>query len=160
MSAWPEPVERVARVLREGRVETRIEEFADGTPTADAAAEAVGCGLDQIVKSLVFTTERGHVVALVPGDRRADRAKVAREAGVERAKTAGPEEVLRATGFEAGGVAPFPLPGVETVLVDRHLLVHSEVWFGAGTHRHIAALAPAELVRLARGREADVSEEP
>lgn len=160
MTDWPEPVERVAAVLRDAHVETRIEEFADGTPTADAAAQAVGCGLGQIVKSLVFTSARGYVVALVPGDRRADRTRVAREAGVERVKTAGPDDVLRATGFEAGGVAPFPLPGVELVLADRRLLAHREVWFGAGTHRHMAALAPAELVRLARAREADVSEEP
>jgi prolyl-tRNA editing enzyme YbaK/EbsC (Cys-tRNA(Pro) deacylase) len=75
-------------------------------------------------------------------------------------KTAGPDDVRRATGFEAGGVAPFPLPGVELVLADRRLLAHGEVWFGAGTNRHMAVLAPAELVKLARARAADVSEEP
>jgi prolyl-tRNA editing enzyme YbaK/EbsC (Cys-tRNA(Pro) deacylase) len=153
-------VERVARVLRDAHVETRIEEFADGTPTADAAAQAVGCELGQIVKSLVFTSARGYVVALVPGDRRADRTRIARETGVERVKTAGPDDVLRATGFEAGGVAPFPLPGVALVLADRRLLAHGEVWFGAGTDRHMAALAPAELVKLSRAHEADVSEDP
>jgi prolyl-tRNA editing enzyme YbaK/EbsC (Cys-tRNA(Pro) deacylase) len=160
VSSWPEPVERVARVLRDAHVETRIEEFADGTPTADAAAQAVGCELGQIVKSLVFTSARGYVVALVPGDRRADRNRIAREAGVERVKTAGPEDVVRATGFEAGGVAPFPLPGIDLVLADRRLLASREVWFGAGTDRHMAALAPPELFRLARAREADVSEAP
>ena len=54
MSAWPEPVERVSEVLRAAAVDSRIEEFADGTPTARAAAEAVGCELGQIVKSLVL----------------------------------------------------------------------------------------------------------
>jgi prolyl-tRNA editing enzyme YbaK/EbsC (Cys-tRNA(Pro) deacylase) len=159
LSGWPEPVERVAGALRAAGVESRIQEFADGTPTAAAAANAVGCELAQIVKTLVFTSERGYVVALVPGDRRADRTKIARAAGVERVRTAGPEDVLRATGFEAGGVAPFPLPGVEVRLVDRSLLAQPEVWFGAGTERHMAALGPAELVRLAHVREADVSEE-
>jgi prolyl-tRNA editing enzyme YbaK/EbsC (Cys-tRNA(Pro) deacylase) len=158
VTGWPEPVERVARVLRDAHVETRIEEFSDGTPTADAAAQAVGCELGQIVKSLVFTSVRGYVVALVPGDRRADRARIAREAGVERVKIAGPDDVLRATGFEAGGVAPFPLPEVDLVLADRRLAAHHEVWFGAGSDRHMAALPPAELVRIARAREADVSE--
>jgi prolyl-tRNA editing enzyme YbaK/EbsC (Cys-tRNA(Pro) deacylase) len=159
MSSWPEPVDRVAGVLRTAGVESRIQEFSDGTPTAAAAASAAGCELDQIVKTLVFTSERGYVVALVPGDRRADRAKIARAAGVERVRTAGPEDVFRATGFEVGGVAPFPLPGIETRLADRRLLAHPEVWFGAGTERHMAAIAPAELVRLANAREADVSEE-
>jgi len=157
--AWPEPVERVAAALRDARVETRIEEFPEGTPTAQAAADAVGSGLDQIVKTLVFRSERGWVVALVPGDRRADREKIARAAGHERVKVAGPDEVVEATGFAAGGIAPFPLPSVEVVLVDRRLLVHRVVWVGAGTERHMACLAPPELVRLARAREADVSVE-
>ncbi|HKI91111.1 MAG TPA: YbaK/EbsC family protein, partial [Gaiellaceae bacterium] len=76
MAEWPEPVERVAATLREAVVEARLEEFPQGTPTAAAAAEAVGCELSQIVKSLVFVCDGRPVLALVPGDRRADPAKV------------------------------------------------------------------------------------
>ena len=54
VAAWPEPVQRVSSYLRDAGAEARIEEFASGTPTAEAAAEAVGCELDQIVKSLVL----------------------------------------------------------------------------------------------------------
>ena len=158
---WPPPVERVAAVLRDARVEGRVEEFAAGTPTAADAAAAVGCALAQIVKSLLFACDGRFVLVMVPGDRRADRAKVARAARCERLKTAGPDDVARATGFEAGGVAPFPLPGVETVLVERSLLAHDLVWVGAGSRRHMAALAPADLVRLSRARAVDaVSENP
>ena len=49
MNAWPEPVERVAAVLREHAVDARLEEFPDGSPTAEAAARAVGCKLAEIV---------------------------------------------------------------------------------------------------------------
>lgn len=159
MSAWPDEVERVARVLRDAQIETRVEEFHEGTPTADAAADAVGCRLEQIVKSLVFACDRGWLVALVPGDRRADRAKLARATGCERVKVAGPEDVLHATGFRAGGVAPFPLPGIDHVIVDRRLLAHRVVWIGAGSERHMASITPPDLVRLSQAREADVSEE-
>ena len=51
---WPPAVERVARVLREARVESRVEQLDEGTGTAEAAAAAVGCGLAQIVKSLAL----------------------------------------------------------------------------------------------------------
>ena len=51
---WPDSVGRVSAFLRETGAEARIEEFAEGTPTAQAAADAVGCDLAQIVKSLVF----------------------------------------------------------------------------------------------------------
>jgi prolyl-tRNA editing enzyme YbaK/EbsC (Cys-tRNA(Pro) deacylase) len=99
------------------------------------------------------------LVALLPGDRRADRAKVARAAGGERAKVAGPDEVERATGFRAGGVAPFPLAGIDLVLIDRRLVTHPVVWVGAGSSRHMAAIAAPDLIRLTKGREADLSEE-
>ena len=155
MRTWPEPVERVARALREAAVEARLEEFPDGTPTAEDAARAVGCDLSQIVKSLVFACDGQWIVVMVPGDRRADRAKVAAAAGCERVKVAGPEEVQRATGFLPGGVAPFPLPGVTVTLVDRGLLAHEIVWVGAGSASHMAALAPADLVRVTRARTVD-----
>src|SRR5688500_13748248 len=71
-AVWPEAVERVAAFLRNGGVEARIEEFEAGTPTAADAARAVGCKLEQIVKSLVFDCDGRPFVVLVPGDRKAD----------------------------------------------------------------------------------------
>jgi prolyl-tRNA editing enzyme YbaK/EbsC (Cys-tRNA(Pro) deacylase) len=49
-------------------------------------------------------------------------------------------------------VAPFPLPGFDTVLIEQALLGHEFVWIGAGSPLHMAMLAPADLVRLARAR--------
>jgi prolyl-tRNA editing enzyme YbaK/EbsC (Cys-tRNA(Pro) deacylase) len=159
MADWPEPVERVARFARETGAEVRIEEFLEGTPTAVDAANAVGTSLGQIVKSLVFECDGQPVVALVPGDRRADPKKVAAAAGVERAQVAGPERVLEVTGFEAGAVAPFPLPQIDKVFIDPRLLRHDRVWVGAGSKRHMASLPPSELVRLSRAQPANVSDE-
>ena len=136
-----------------------MEEFGEGTPTAAAASKAIGAPLDQIVKSLVFACDGRAIVVLVPGDRRADTAKIARAAGCDRLRSAGRDAVERATGFPAGGVAPFPLPGIETVLIDRSLLSHEVVWIGAGSERHMAALAPSDLVRLARARPVDAAAE-
>ena len=153
--AWPDSVERVARYLREATVEGRVEEFSEGTPTAEDAARAAGCALGQIVKSLVFLCDRRPVLVMVPGDRRADSAKVAAAAGCEQAKIASAEDVVKATGFDPGAVAPFPLPSIEGSYVDHALLVHDVVWVGAGTSRHMAALAPGDLVRLTRARAID-----
>lgn len=156
MRAWPEPVERVASYLRAAGAEARLEEFAEGTPTAQSAAEAVGCALDQIVKSLVFLCDGAPVVALVPGDRRGDPAKVARAVGAEQARVARAAEVEAATGFIPGAVAPFPLPRVGKVVLERTLLSHPVVWVGAGSTRHMAALSPTELARLTRAESHDV----
>ncbi len=154
---WPEPVERVARELRRGAVEATLQEFPEGTPTAEAAARAVGCRLEQIVKSILFVAGGAKVLALVPGDRRADEAKVAAAAGATGVRVAHAREVLAATGFEPGAVAPFPLRSVDLVLLERTVLQHARVWIGAGSPSHLAGLAPAELLRLSGARAADLA---
>ena len=156
VGAWPEPVERVSSFLRESGVEARIHEFPDGTASAQDAADAIGCELGQIVKSLVFVCDEQAVVALVPGDRRGDPAKVARAVDANEARVAKAQEVEDATGFAPGAVAPFPLPSIETVLMDRALYHHDIVWAGAGSVHHIMGLSPTDLGRLARVRLMDV----
>ena len=155
-ATWPEAVERVSSFMREAGAEARIEEFRAGTSTAADAATALGCGVDQIVKSLVFVCDGTPVVALVPGNRRGDAKKVARIVGAKKARIASAEEVVSVTGFPPGGVAPFPLPRVHAVYLDRLLLRHGRVWAGAGSEQHVVGLAPAELVRLARAESADL----
>jgi prolyl-tRNA editing enzyme YbaK/EbsC (Cys-tRNA(Pro) deacylase) len=154
---WPEPVARVAEVLERAGVDARVEEFPAGTPTASAAAKAVGSSRAQIVKSLVFVCDGRPTLALVPGDRRADENKVAAAAGARYARVARPDEVVAATGFEPGGVAPFPAPGISQVLMAEELLVHERVWVGAGSERHMAGLSPLELARLTSARAADLT---
>jgi len=154
---WPEPVARVADVLRRAGVDGRVEEFPEGTPTAGAAAKAVGSSRAQIVKSLLFVCDGRPTLALVPGDRRADETKVAAAAGAKAARVARPDELVAATGFEPGGVAPFPAPGVSQVLMDGELLGHDRVWVGAGSEHHMAGLAPADLLRLTQARTAELT---
>jgi prolyl-tRNA editing enzyme YbaK/EbsC (Cys-tRNA(Pro) deacylase) len=147
MKPWPEPVERVSAVLRAAAVDARIEEFGDAR-TARDAADAIGCELDQIVKSIVLVCDGAYVLALVPGDRRAEDDAVRAAVGAEEVRVAKAAEVLHATGFEAGGVAPFPQRAVTQTLMDRSFFAHEEVWIGAGTPAHMASLRPQELLRL------------
>lgn len=156
---WPEPVERVAAYIREAGAEARVEEFAEGTPTAADAARAVGCSEAQIVKSLVVECDGRSLLVLVPGHRRLDTRKVARAAGCTRVAVAGRAQVREATGFEPGAVAPFPLPKIDRVLAERTLLAHDVVWIGAGSPNHLAALAPGELFRLSRAESIDAVED-
>jgi prolyl-tRNA editing enzyme YbaK/EbsC (Cys-tRNA(Pro) deacylase) len=153
---WPEPVELVARELRAAAIDATVEELGEGTPTAEAAARAIGCRLDQIVKSIVFICDGRPVLALVPGDRRADEALVAGEAGAADIRVADPSEVLEATGYEVGAVAPFPLRAIDEVLLEQTILQHGRVWIGAGSPAHMAGIAPTELQRLSGGRAADL----
>jgi prolyl-tRNA editing enzyme YbaK/EbsC (Cys-tRNA(Pro) deacylase) len=156
MTRWPEPVERVSAVLRAAAVDARIEEFKEGTPTAREAARAIGCELAQIVKSVVLVCDGAYVLALVPGDRRADEEAVRRAVQATKVRVAKADEVLQATGFEPGAVAPFPRRAVTQTLMDTSFFGFEEVWIGAGTSSHMASLRPAELLRLSGARAVDL----
>lgn len=160
VAEWPSSVERVAAFLRTAGAEARLEEFGTGAATARDAARAAGCELAQIVKSLVLVCDGVPVVALVPGDRRGDVEKIRRAVGAGIARVARPDEVEAATGFSPGAVAPFPLPPIDRVLIERTLLAHAVVWAGAGSASHLVRLGPTELVRLSRAEPMDVVEEP
>jgi prolyl-tRNA editing enzyme YbaK/EbsC (Cys-tRNA(Pro) deacylase) len=153
---WPEEVERVSAYLRGSGAEARIEEFEVETATASAAAEALGCDVGEIVKSLILLCDERPVLALVPGDRRGDLDKIARAAGATRARIAHAREVPALTGFAPGAVAPFPLEHVDRALIERMLLASDEVWVGAGSTRHMAMLPTRELVRLTKAAPADL----
>jgi len=51
--------------------------FEHSTRTAEEAAEAIGCMVGQIVKSLVFTVKGNPVMALVSGSNQLDTRKLA-----------------------------------------------------------------------------------
>ena len=151
----PDAVQRVADFLRDARAEATIEEFPNGTPTAEAAARATGVEPARIVKSLVFLCDARPVLVLVPGDRRADDEKIGRAVQARACRVATREEVVAATGFSPGAVAPFPVSPGTTVLIDSTLLAHESVWVGAGSPKHMARLRPGELLRLSRARQMD-----
>jgi len=147
----------VSEALRAAGAEARIEEFAEGTGTAEDAAAAVGSELRRIVKSLVFDCDGTWVLVLVPGDHRADSTKVAQAMSSRRARVAGAAQVREVTGFDVGGVAPVGLARVSRVLIDRRIPVDGTLWVGAGSPMHMAGLPAAELARVTRAEVVDVA---
>ena len=119
-------------------------EMRDETRTAVQAAEAAGCALDQIVKSILFGGQRGLYLFLTAGGNQVDTAKASALAG-EILGRADANQVRAVTGFAIGGVSPLghltPLP----LWMDAGLLAYPTVWAAAGTPRHIFAIAPAKL---------------
>jgi Cys-tRNA(Pro) deacylase len=155
--SWPESVERVAQALRSAATDARLEEFPEPTRTAAEAAAAAGCEQSLIVKSLVFVCDGRPVLALVPGDRRADAARVAQAADAAEARVANAAEVTAATGVDPGGVSPVGVGEGVRVFLDRSLVGPERLWVGGGSDRHMVAIAPADLVRITRAEVADLA---
>jgi prolyl-tRNA editing enzyme YbaK/EbsC (Cys-tRNA(Pro) deacylase) len=149
--------DRVRAYLEEHDLHHEIVTFEQSTKTAHMAADAIGCELGQIVKSLVFVVDGRAAVALVAGDRRGDGDAIATELKGTAARFADADTVREATGFAIGGVSPFDLPGDVPVLVDESLERFEFVYPAAGTPQSIVRIALAELVRLSGGRVARIS---
>jgi prolyl-tRNA editing enzyme YbaK/EbsC (Cys-tRNA(Pro) deacylase) len=149
-----------AAVVTAGRslgLELDVREFPQGTRTAADAARAIGCRVDQIVKSLVFMVDTEPVLVLTSGGNRVDVVKVGRRQDATAVRKADAEEVRAATGYAIGGTPPFGHARELPVLVDRKLTSFQEVWAAAGTPRHVFAISPADLLRATGGRVADVT---
>lgn len=156
MPELPPSVRRVLVALEALGHPGEIRELSDSARTAAEAADALGCTVAEIAKSIVFRRrdDDAAVVVVTSGDNRVDKAKVA--AIVGPVKTAGAEFVLRATGFAAGGVSPVGHPDGNVVVVDRDLLRFERVWAAAGHTHHVFDVAPADLVAWSGREPADV----
>jgi Cys-tRNA(Pro) deacylase len=104
------------------------------THTAQEAADAVGCALGQIVKTLFFMADGRPTMALVAGDRQVDTAALAQLIGVGRKKLrmGTPDEVRETTGYEVGGVAPVGWPNTCDTIADDSLRRFETIWAAAG----------------------------
>lgn len=151
-------LERVTAYLADHGLADRVISFDDrSTKTSQLAADAVGCELGQIVKSLVFIADGTPVLALVAGDRRGDAGAIAREVGAKAASFADADTVRSATGYAIGGVSPFDLPEELAVLVDDSLLRFDEVYTAGGTPSSMVRMDRERLFEIAGGRVARIS---
>jgi prolyl-tRNA editing enzyme YbaK/EbsC (Cys-tRNA(Pro) deacylase) len=151
VSAVHKNVQRVIDAGASVGVDVNPRHFPEGAKTAVDAANAIGCEVGQIVKSLVFGVDGRVVMAYVSGDNQLDESKLASAAGGERCERVNAEVVREATGFPIGGVPPFGHTTVLPVFVDPDLLRHVEVWAAAGTWNDVFPIDPAALVRASGG---------
>ena len=152
-------IERVKQAARDAGLEIEVVEFSDAARTAPQAAEAIGCEVSRIVKSLVFVVGDEHVMALVSGDRRLDTSKLAEAAGhSEPASRASLDDVRAVTGFVAGGTPPFGHITEIRVFSDLGLRRHTSVWAAAGTPHTVFELQIEDLDRIVGPHWADISE--
>jgi prolyl-tRNA editing enzyme YbaK/EbsC (Cys-tRNA(Pro) deacylase) len=159
LSGMSASIERVRSAARAHGLEIDVVTFPDAVRTAPQAADAVGCHVSRIVKSLVFLVGDEHVVALVPGDRRLDTSKLSTARGaLGPAQRASLDDVRAATGFVAGGTPPFGHVSDIAVYADIALRRHDAVWAAAGTPHTVFELTIDDLDRIARPHWADISE--
>ena len=145
--------QKVADALLKLDIACQVVELPASTRTAPEAAQAVGCTVGQIVKSLIFRGEKSGnpILILVSGSNRVDEDLITGVTG-EKILRADPDFVREKTGFAIGGIPPLGFPTPINTLVDKDLLKYEEVWAAAGTPHAVFSIKPSELVKAAGGR--------
>ena len=157
---WDHPNhEAVAADLAAAGIDPRIEIFDGSTPTAAAAAEALGIEVGAIANSLIFSSGGDPVLIMASGAHRVDTAHVAELIGVDSLDRASKELVREATGQVIGGVAPCGHPGPIPTYVDVSLKDYPVLWAGAGTPNSMVPLTYEQLLTVTGGKEITVGAE-
>lgn len=148
-------LKRITRTLAEAGFPITPREMPDETRTAQQAASAVGCDLDQIAKSIVFQGESSGacVLFITAGGNQVD-ATLATELAGEPLGRADANFVRAMTGFAIGGVAPIAHKTPPRAFFDPRLLDFDTVWAAAGTPRHVFPIAPRDLLTLSQAEVA------
>lgn len=148
-----ESVRRVRAALEERGVSPAFVELEATARSARDAAAALGCRVEQIVKSLVFrgANTGSFVLVLASGPNRVSEEGISALLGepIEKADAA---FVREKTGFAIGGVPPLGHAEAPVTFIDEDLLEKEEVWAAAG-HTHVVfGLGPEELRRITAAR--------
>ncbi|MGE4506679.1 MAG: YbaK/EbsC family protein [Desulfovibrionaceae bacterium] len=148
---------RVQEALRAHGAELVVRELPASTRTAVEAAEAVGCAVECIAKSLIFQGKKsGEPLLVVAGGANRVDTKLVEALVGEPVAMAKPDFVREVTGYAIGGVPPVGHATPLKTLVDQDLLAHGRIWAAAGTPHALFELEPRLLLEITRGELARV----
>ena len=135
-------------------LEVEIRQFEVTTRTAEDAANAIGCTVGQIVKSLVFLVDGEAVMTLVSGPNRLDEKKLAAlcSVGRKKIKRADADKVREVTGYSIGGVPPFAHAKNLRTFIDEDFFQYDTVWAAGGTANAVFPISPDALARATAGQ--------
>lgn len=149
--------QKVQDTLSASGLQLDVIEFSELTRTAQEAANAIGCEVGQIAKTLIFKGKRtsNPICVIASGTNRVDEKKIAEYLG-EKTERPDADYVLHHTGFAIGGIPPIGYQFDSPPLIDEDLMGYSEIWAAAGTPNAVFKLSPTDLVKLTGGHVMNV----
>ncbi len=145
--------QKVQDALQALGLSLQVIELPDSTRTAVEAAQAIGCQVGQIVKSLVFKGKRSEkpILVIASGSNRVNE-KTIESLITEPLGKADADFVRQSTGFVIGGVPPLGHSEALETFIDEDLFQYEEVWAAAGTPHAVFRLKPDDLPRMTGGK--------
>jgi prolyl-tRNA editing enzyme YbaK/EbsC (Cys-tRNA(Pro) deacylase) len=144
--------QKVQEALKAHGVVCQVVEMQQTTRTVQEAADAVGCQVGQIAKSLVFRSKKTNqpILVIASGSNRVNEKKIGRLIS-EPLGMANADFVREHTGFAIGGVPPLGHRTAVRTFIDEDLIGFDAIWAAAGTPKAVFKLTPAELKKITNG---------
>jgi prolyl-tRNA editing enzyme YbaK/EbsC (Cys-tRNA(Pro) deacylase) len=143
----------VQNKLLELGYKNQVVELPDSARTAQEAADAIGCEVAQIAKSIVFRLRStgDPLLVVASGVNRVNEKRISGQLN-DTLEKADADFVREHTGFVIGGVPP--LGHIETIvtIVDEDLFQFKTIWAAAGHPKAVFELTPDELVEMTHGQ--------
>jgi len=127
------------------------------TSTALRTAALLGVPPREVVKTVLFETERGAVLCLVPGDARIDRARVCTEFGCDSVTAVAAARVVSLTGYRPRSLPPCGLAADLPVVADPAVFELPVVYCGGGSATTMVKLGSADLRGALKARVAAIA---
>lgn len=143
---------RVQRALNTCGFSNSVIELTATTRSAQEAADAIGCQVAQIAKSLIFKGQKSEkaILVIASGVNRVDEKKVSAIIG-ESIEKADADFAREQTGYAIGGIPPLGHDQPVRTLIDQDLMTYPEIWAAAGTPNAVFKLTGAELLAMTNG---------
>jgi Cys-tRNA(Pro) deacylase len=151
--------EAVNRYLDGHGVDYRLHVVGGPTMTAQDAAAQLHVPLETIIKSILFTDEKQvPILAILTGDKKVDRRKLASVVGASKVRIGTPEITKELTGFEVGVMPPVAHKNRILTVIDQKVMSFGKVYGGSGTAEALMEINPRDISKLANAKVADISE--
>lgn len=159
----PRAAEFAERAAERYGITVDVSEFDEGTKTAAAAANAVGCETAAIASTIVVSLAGGErdgelVAGITSGANRLDLDAIAAHFDAEAAEMGSPERIRETVGWSIGGVPPLCHDTAIPTVFDPTLMAYDVVYGAAGTPSALFAIEPETLADLAGATVVDVTE--
>lgn len=145
------------RELRDKGVDFELVPLTQTVHTVHDVQMACKCEASEVIKTLVFIGSNP-VVAIMPGDKRANIAKIEELTGQRGLRMAKPAEVMALTGYGVGSVSPFGINPVIKQIADNSVLTLSSLFLGSGKSDVLIKISQTEFSKSFRGTFASISD--
>jgi len=115
---------------------------------SDVAAEGLGVGLHDVVKTLIMQRDDGEpMIILQHGDKEVSLKDLARQIGAKNVESCEVKDAQRYTGYLVGGISPFGAKRQMPVYAEETILQLPKFYINGGQRGFIIEMTPAELLK-------------